>query len=194
MKLIAARCPVCAQMLKVEQDDLIVACGNCRTAIRLDQGELQRVQVVYATPGPGAMADRWLPMWIFQGKVTISKRDTQGRGDNSWREFWEGPRYFYIPAWELSLSTLQEVSVPLAKSQPRYRPLPANQQGQLSLQPVTVSPEDARKLLEFLVLEIEVQRKDWLKDIAFEVAASEASLWALPADSGRRLVALEERS
>jgi hypothetical protein len=59
---------------------------------------------------------------------------------------------------------------------------------------VTVSPDDARKLLEFLVLEIEVQRKDWLKDIAFEVAASEAALWALPAEAERRLVALEERA
>jgi len=178
----------------VEQDDLIVACANCRTPIRLDQGDLRPVQIVYATPRPGASPARWLPMWIFQGKVTISNRETQGRGDKSWQEFWEGPRYFYIPAWELSLNSLQEVSVPLAKSQPRYRPLPANQQGQSLLQPVTVSPDDARKLLEFLVLEIEVQRKDWLKDISFEVAASEAALWALPAEAETRLVALEERA
>ena len=193
MKLVAIRCPVCARPMKAEVEDLIVACGNCRTPVSLDERGLQPVKVVYATPQTGAAPESWLPLWIFQGEVTIQSRESQGRGDNEWQRFWSEPRYFYIPAWSLSLETLNRFSIPLVRQQPRYQPLTGGPPGEQAHRSVTVSAADAEKLLEFLVLEIEVQRKDWLRTIAFQITASKPVLWALPVERGERIVALEAR-
>jgi hypothetical protein len=45
----------------------------------------------------------------------------------------------------------------------------------------TVTPEDALKLLEFVVISIEAERKDWLKKFNFHLEVGEPELWALPA-------------
>jgi hypothetical protein len=43
-----------------------------------------------------------------------------------------------------------------------------------------VTPADARKLLEFIVLAIEARRKDWLKNLVFELEVGEPKLLAFP--------------
>ena len=35
--------------------------------------------------------------------------------------------------------------------------------------------------MEFIVLSIEAQRKDWLKNLTFHISADAPELWALPA-------------
>jgi len=47
------------------------------------------------------------------------------------------------------------------------------------LTPVVVSAEDARKLLEFLVLSLEAGRDDWLKTLDFQIEVGAPELWAL---------------
>ena len=116
----------------------------------------------------------------------------QGRGKTREAErFWSEPRYFYIPAWALNLSTIEKLSMPLLENQPVFRPLVANQQDEIPLEPAVLAAEDAEKLVDFLVLELEVLRDDWLKTIQFDVTLGKPALWALPAGQGNRLVALE---
>ena len=50
--------------------------------------------------------------------------------------------------------------------------------------------EDALKLLEFVVFNVEAARKDWLKNLQFTIEATTPQLWAIPAQqagSGWRL-------
>jgi hypothetical protein len=161
--------------------------------VSLEDNGLRPVQITYAAPAGNTPPDRWLPMWIFQAQVQLQRRETQGgsRHDKAAQEFWGTPRNFYVPAWDLSLQTLQNVSLPLLENQPRYRPATNNTPGNIPMQPVRVSAGDAIKLSEFLVLETEVQRKDWLKSLEFTIKAGEAVLWALPAGRGDRLLAAE---
>ena len=194
MKLVELRCPVCARPLAAENDDLVVGCGHCRTPISLDEEKgLRPMTVRYAAPKSGAQVVSWLPMWLFQGRVALHRRDTQGRGKTKDAErFWSAPRYFYIPAWALTLSTIEKLSMPMLENQPVFRPLAAGQQGDFPLQPAVLSADDAAKLVEFLVLELEVERQDWLKTIEFDVSLGAPAFWALPAGPGDRLVAAEQ--
>jgi hypothetical protein len=47
------------------------------------------------------------------------------------------------------------------------------------LTPVVVSAEDARNMLEFLILTLEAGRDDWLKTVDFQIEAGAPELWAL---------------
>lgn len=192
MKLLLLNCPVCSRPLAPGDDDVVVGCGNCRSPIALHDDRLALASLAYARPGPNQRPDRWLPFWLFQGQVSLRKRETQGGGSRIGRtaaEFWSKPRYFYVPAWEISMVTVREIGAELIRHQPRYTNLPENPYPDLPFVSASVTVEDAKKLLEFIVLDIEVGRDDWLKKLDFSLALSEPSFWALPA-VGSRLVAL----
>jgi|GEM_PF-388329 hypothetical protein len=193
MKLLELRCPVCARPLSAENDDLVVACAHCHSPIALDEEQGLRVmEIRYAAPEADAQVVSWLPMWLFQGQVSLHRRETQGRDKTQDAErFWSTPRYFYIPAWAMTLRTIEQLSMPMLARQPVFRPVAENQPGEIPLQPAVLSAADAEKLAEFLVLEMEAQRDDWLKTIAFDVTLGAPALWALPAGPGNRLVVKE---
>lgn len=194
MKLLELRCPVCARPIAAENDDLVVACAHCHTPISLDEEKgLRPMAVRYVAPAANAQVVTWLPLWLFQGRVSLQQRETQGRGKTRDAEqFWSAPRYFYIPAWALTLSTIEKLSMPMLASQPVFRPLAEGGQGEIPLQPAVLSAEDAEKLVEFLVLEMEAQRDDWLKTIQFDVSLGAPAFWALPAGPGNQLVVQEQ--
>ena len=50
------------------------------------------------------------------------------------------------------------------------------------LTPAVVSAEDARKMLEFLILSLEAGRDDWLKTLDFQIEAGLPELWAIAAE------------
>jgi hypothetical protein len=189
MKLVPLQCPVCNQSLPAGNDDLVVACGNCRNAILLDEQGLRPLPVTFAQPRPGTTPTAWVPVWLFQGQVTLHRRETQGgNAEKEARSFWSQPRYFYIPAWDITLQGLQQISLPMLRAQPRFSPLPAGAIPSTPFQPVTVSAEDAQKLTEFLVLELEVDRQDWLKSISFDISLGQPALWILPQSQGNLVV------
>jgi hypothetical protein len=58
---------------------------------------------------------------------------------------------------------------------------PALQPGSAArFQPVTLSPGDIQALAEFIVVAIEAERSDMLKQIVVSVKMSEPVLWILP--------------
>jgi hypothetical protein len=93
---------------------------------------------------------------------------------------WGEPRDLYVPAWELSLRPAQDLGSKMIQEQPVYQAL--SSPTEVDLAPVTLTPDDARKMLEFIVLAIEARRPDWLKSLDFHLEVGEPALWALPAD------------
>ena len=192
MKLVALRCPECNQTLAPENDHIVVACERCHTAVHIGDEGLTRVPVHYAAPRPEAQATHWLPFWVFHGRVHLTQRVTQdsGSGQTEAERLWGEPCSLYVPAWELSLKQAQEIGSRMIQSQPVYEPVA--QPAQVRLTPVTLTTDDALKMLEFIVLAIEARRSDWLKSLDFHLDVGQAALWALPADDGG-IVALEGR-
>lgn len=191
MKLQLLNCPICHRPLTPQDEDVVVGCSNCRSPIALGEAQFAQATVTYAQAALRQQPDRWLPFWLYQGRVSIRQRDTQGGrrriGDEA-VTFWASPRYFYVPAWEISMTTVRQIGAELIQQQPRFQGMRENPYPTLPFVSANVTAEDAKKLIEFIVLDIEVRRKDWLKRIDFSVGLSEPSLWAIPA-IGQRLVA-----
>jgi hypothetical protein len=189
VKLIALRCPRCARPLAVGPEDVIVACANCQTAVQIGDEGLRIVEVAYlsAAVSPDEMA-HWWPFWVFNGRVHIRRRETQGGGSSGQRDadqLWGVSRRLYAPAWNLSLHEAQAVGATLAQTQPHYQTsdCPAG----ATLAPATLTAADALKLLEFVILAVEARRSDWLKTLEFDLETDAGQLWALPATVVERL-------
>jgi len=181
MKLLALRCPQCDTWLKPQQLDVVLPCPTCHTAVLLQDTGLTTMPVTYAAPQDDT-ATVWLPFWRFQGKVHIDRRDTQGGGRSSEREsaeLWSLPRHFFVPAWELPAQRAREMGSRLVSRQPVFKTFEPSEPP--LFQAATLTPDDAQKLLELIVLTIEANRSDWLKNLQFHLELTPPELWALPA-------------
>jgi hypothetical protein len=183
MKLLALRCPECSQPLKPENDHIVVTCELCRAAVHIGDDGLSLVSVQYARPRSEAGVTRWLPFWVFHGRVQVKRRLTASGGRSRQEEMarlWGEPRYLYVPAWELSPRTVRDTGSKMIQSQPAYQAIARPADAHLT--PVILTTQDALKMLEFIVLTIEAGRRDWLEHLEFRLEVGEPVLWALPAD------------
>jgi len=155
MKLILLRCPTCTQPLTPENDDVVIQCSHCQTPAAIGVNGPAKIATRFAVPERvKPKTNIWVPFWVFDGRVHIKKRETQGgrRADRRDSEaLWAEPRRLFAPAWEVNMPTVKEVT-----------------------------PGDALKLLEFIIMAIEAQRKDWLRDLLFEIEAGKPEFWAMP--------------
>lgn len=185
MKLILLRCPNCGEPLNPDNDDVVITCPNCQTAVAIAVNGAQKMTVRYAVPvGESISGKKWFPFWIFEGRAHILKRETQG-GSRSGRKdsekFWGSNRRLFVPAWDIDMHNAQEIGGRLIQKQPdiHFVNLPENAQ----LISASVTPKDARKLLEFIILAIEARRRDWLKDLEFKLEINDPELWGMPESS-----------
>ncbi|MEZ4594215.1 MAG: hypothetical protein R3D55_24200 [Chloroflexota bacterium] len=181
MKLLALRCPTCAQPLKPQNLEVVVLRCGCGTAVSLQETGLTPLTLQFAAPAVEKF-DAWLPLWVFNGRVHITNRQTQGRNkqaEQDAEQLWNYPRRLYVPAWDLPTETASQLGGDLVQRQPAFAR--TDQPQNAPFVEAVVTPEDALKLLEFVVLTIEAARKDWLKSLDFHIEATTPQLWAIPA-------------
>lgn len=186
MKLVLLRCPNCSEPLKPDNDDVVLACSNCHSPSAIAVNGAVLMQVQFGVP-PGFKGDpgRWMPFWVFEGQVKVIKRETQGGRSRTkdMAKLWGARRRFFVPAWDLDPHTSQDVGSRMVQQQPSFGKIerPAGAQ----LQTAVVTPNDAKMLIEFIVLAIEARRKDWLRDLVFKLDVDEPKMWALPESAVR---------
>jgi hypothetical protein len=180
MKLLLLRCPQCNQALSPGQDDRVVQCPNCRSAVMIDEGGLAVLPAQYVAPTV-TRPPAWLPFWVYRGQVTIRERKVQmGRSSaKESEEFWAQPRRVYIPAWACELSEARELVRTLLEKQPA---LEAFTRPESEFVPAVITTDDARKLLELVVVSIEANRKDWMEKLDFDLRLEDEALWLFPAE------------
>ena len=182
MKLLALRCPTCAQPLKPQTLEVVVLrCAGCGTAVSLSDHGLTLTTIEFAAPAVEKF-DAWAPLWLFNGRVTITSRQTQGRNkqaEQDAQQLWGYPRRLYVPAWDLPTEAICQLGGDLVQRQPEFQPTPPPSSA--TLIEAVLTPEDALKLLEFVVFNVEAGRKDWLKELHFTIEAGPPQLWAIPA-------------
>jgi hypothetical protein len=181
MKLILLRCPNCSQPLKPGNEDVVLACENCHTPVAIATNGPVKLAVQFARPANNDLAQvLWMPFWVISGKVDITNRATQGGGSrtNQAQEFWAQERRFFVPAWDLDSQMAQGIGSRLLDQEPVLERIVRPQDAHL--QTAVVTPNDAKKLIEFIVLAVEARRRDWLRNLDFELRLDEPELWALP--------------
>jgi hypothetical protein len=177
MTLVVVRCPACGIALAPGDDDLVIACAQCGAGLHLADEGPEPIEIQYARTSL-AKAAAWRPWWIFEGSVNLIRRETQGGNrDDEARRFWAQPRVMSVPAWDLSLAAVKQAGVQMLKQPPVLEAMPRPSGAQLI--PVVVSADDARKMLEFLILTLEASRDDWLKTLDFQIEAGLPKLWAI---------------
>jgi predicted RNA-binding Zn-ribbon protein involved in translation (DUF1610 family) len=181
MKLLLMRCPRCNQSLAPGQEDVVIQCPNCRGAVAIDEGGLRLAAVQYATP-LRPQPPEWLPFWVYRAKVTINKRKTQGgrSAEKEAQSFWANPRRVFIPAWDSDLAEARDLCRALLEKQPL--PEGTTAPDGVNFRPIVLAAEDARKLLELVIVSIEANRKDWMEDLDYDLRLDSEALWLLPAE------------
>lgn len=181
MKLLALRCPQCGQNLAPQDNEAVVTmCGHCYTAVTLHQTGLQTIDVTYAAPSTDRV-DGWLPVWVFNGRVNLQKREAQSGDKGASKDaaqLWQKVQRLYAPAWNLPAGHARSLGSQMVQAQPLFQPIPHPDDA--LLMEVVIAPEDGLKLLDFIVLTIEAERKDWLRDLKFNIEATTPNLWAVP--------------
>ena len=187
MKLVAARCPSCGHGLAPHDDDVVVLCNACRAGVHLGEDGVAAIPITFAAPRDEPTVPRWLPFWVFDCQVRISSRERQPEGPSVGVEevrFWDEPRRFYVPAWEMSPKSAQSIgSAFLVQPPPCERVEPPEQP---SFSPAVVTVDDARNLVQLIIFAVEARRRDWLKNLKFELDPVEPELWALPSHVASR--------
>lgn len=184
MKLLLLRCPTCADPLPAENDDVVLTCPTCFTDVKLDEQGIQTTAVSFVQPTKPDAVTHWLPFWVMEARVDIQSRKTQGRNKGAEKdseEMWAAPRLLYTPAWDFPVPQARQMGSGLVVRQPAVHLLDTRPSEAL-LTPAVFTVEDAQKFLTFVVLTIEAERKDWLKDLQFQVVPlRKPEMWALPA-------------
>lgn len=181
MKLLLLRCPQCNHTLTPGNEDVVVQCSNCRSAVSINEGGLSLLPANFAAPTQ-RQAEAWLPFWVYRGQVTLKSRETQGgrSAEKDARAFWEQPRQVYIPAWGAELAQARDLMRKLLEKQPSLQAQPTS--GGAAFAPAVLSPDDGRKLLELVIVSIEASRSDWLESLDFDLRLDSEALWLLPAE------------
>jgi len=188
MKLLLLRCPICQEPLKPADRDVVLPCTKCYEAIHLDDElGISTATVHYAAASEPSKVTDWLPIWVTNGRVNITTRNTQGSNRNALQAsqaMWAHPRRLYAPAWELPIPQARKLGSQLIQQQAMW--IAGERPSETLFTAANVTAVDAQKLIDLIILTIEAERKDWLKDLAFTVEASQPELWIVPAANGRR--------
>lgn len=184
MKLDALICPECAQWLSPKPDDIVLACPRCFTAIILENSGLRSLSAVMHAASSSTDA-AWYPFWTFQGQVQFTARETQS-GDKSKdaQQFWQTARRFFIPAWNLDMWQARDLGMELLQKPPQLTILNASPES--TFHSATLSREDALKLVDFIILTLEAERKDMLRKLQFKLTIDDPTLWLLPGKLTRK--------
>ena len=125
MTLVVVRCPACGNPLTPDDNDLVIACGQCGAGLHLADEGPEPIEIQYARTNL-VKVNFWRPWWIFTGSVNLIKRETQGgnRSEEA-RQFWAQPRVMGVPAWDLSLTSVKQTGCADVETSTRVNSCPA---------------------------------------------------------------------
>ncbi len=176
ISLISLRCLQCETPVPAQVDEVAWVCEQCGTGLLLDEEDgLHRLEINTASGIKPNVKGR--PFWVVSGSVTLD-RDTYGslgKQTGEALEFWSQPRLFFIPAYSCSIDELTELGIQMLTKPPELKPGSA-----ADFLPVTLHKEDNMAYAEFIIMGVEAQRKDKVKEVAFTLQLEQPVLWILP--------------
>ena len=177
IELIPLQCLRCQNPIPAQPDEVFWVCATCGQAQLLsDERGLLPAVVHYAAGIPAAAGAKGKPIWLVQGQVSLSRQTYKGDESRDMLQFWAQPRQFFIPAYDLPLDQMMLTCLSLLRQPVTLQEAPSA----APFYPVTVHPEDLQALAEYIVLDVEAERKDVLKELDFKVQLGKAELWIVP--------------
>ena len=182
VELIPMQCVRCQNPILAQPDEVFWVCATCGQAQMLsdERGLLPEV-IHYAAGGsPRSAGDipqntPGKPVWVVTGQVLLNRQTYSGDNSRDMQQFWAQPRPFFIPAYTLPLEQLMVSCVQMLRQPPALQ----ESTSPAAFYPVTVHAEDLQALAEYLVLDIEAERKDMLKELDFKVQLGTPEMWVV---------------
>lgn len=176
VELIPLVCPSCSTPVPADVEEVAWVCAQCGQGLSLDAEKgLVPLDVRYAA---GIAANtRGKPFWVAEGRVSM-QRDTYSSSSKDMKaaqQFWSQARRFFIPAFQAPLETLLELGMQLLRQPPDLQAGPP-----ANFDPVVLDLEDVKTAAEFIVVAVEAERRDMVKQIDFTLQLSDPVLWILP--------------
>jgi len=134
---------------------------------------LQPLEVLYSAGIPANAQGK--PYWVAEGHVTMLRATYEGNQERESTQFWGQPRRFFVPAFNISLQELLSQGMALLRQPPTLQPGPP-----VGFLPVALPAADVRATAEFIIMAVEAERKDDLKEIRFDLEIGAPTLWILP--------------
>lgn len=171
--LIPLVCVKCAAPLEANPDEAAWVCAVCGQGQELEPSGLAAVEVFYsAAIAPNTSG--W-PFWVVEGQVALARQTYQGNSEKEAQTFWDAPRRFFIPAFDCPLDQLLSLGMNYLRQPPDVQPA-----GRAAFAPITLGAADVRAIAEFIVVAVEAERKDKVKEIRFTLELTAPVLWILP--------------
>lgn len=166
-------CTQCQTAIPAQPDEVAWVCPQCGQGLLFSETGLKPTAIQYFNPIPPGSKGR--PFWVASGQVVINSRSAYSGRENESLAFWKMPRPFYIPAYNLPLEQLLAEGTRLVNAPFTLQAGPA-----VPFLPITLARQDAVTFAEFIVLSIEANRSDKLRNIKFDLKLSNLQLWILP--------------
>lgn len=172
--LVPLACPRCSTPVPARPEEMAYVCANCGQgmALHLEAG-LQTLEVFYHTGVAPNQIGR--PFWVAEGRVQVDREMYSGNKDRQAKKFWGRSRLFFVPAYTLPLENLLEIGAKMVERPPKLVSGPV-----CRFMTVSLPRADMTAVAEFIVMEIEADRRDKLKEVHLQVALGETVLWILP--------------
>ncbi len=175
IRLIAMQCPRCSTPVAAQPEEVAWVCPQCGQGMLLsDEQGVTGLDVFFSAGIPAGKTG--VPYWVARGAVKPLVRLTyRGNAEKDMYAFWAVPRLFYVPALRLPVEQMVSAGVALLRQPLRMEP-----GSPTAFAPVVVPPDDVRPTAEFMVMSLEADRKDMLKEFQFEIKLDPPQLWILP--------------
>ncbi len=174
VELVPLICLRCSTPVPARPEEMAYVCTNCGQGMALHMGEgIQPVDVFFHREIMSNQIGR--PFWVADGRVQVDRQMYSGDNDRQAQEFWDQPRRFFVPAYTLPLENLLEIGAKMVKQPPKLEAGPASQ-----FTTVSLPRADVAAVTEFIVMEVEAERRDKLKEVHLQVDLGETVLWVLP--------------
>jgi hypothetical protein len=167
-------CPNCATPIPANADEIAWVCAQCRQCYLLNhEDRLVPLQIQYQQRTQDVECG--FPYWVTTAKVDLLRETLRGNLTKDSLQFWQNPRTVFIPAYSTEMEALLKKAEALIKNPPVLFSAEM-----MTFKPVILSLVDLRAYVEFLVMQIEADRQDNLKQLTFELQLSDPVLWILP--------------
>ncbi|MBN1178913.1 MAG: hypothetical protein JXD18_06860 [Anaerolineae bacterium] len=173
--LIPLKCVRCGTPVPARPGEVAWRCAQCGQGLLLDEVQGVRPLEIHFAAGVAPGVPR-RPFWVADGQAALQRvtYSSFGKQTEAAQQFWSAPRRFFVPAFEGTLDALLDVGAGLLQ-----RPVALQEGDPVEFAPVVLLPRDIAALAEFIVVAIEAERKDKIKQVDFALQLSEAALWIL---------------
>jgi hypothetical protein len=180
IQLVSLRCTKCLQPLTGEPHSLFWFCPECGSGFEIVRHQELVTIPLYFARKKGATNAEFLPFWAFDATLQLGKREAKGG-------FFSSPKglihrfeqqqalRFYIPAFQKDLDAKEPLGLLLTHEQPELDFLHV----QKTLPIVDLSQEDARKIADYLLITSEIEQKDTLRTLQYQLTLQNPMLIAI---------------